>query len=92
MRRVYLLVYSNAIGDRDVMKNILNNTREILDWRFDMPNSFYLISEENANVLVDRIYSQITSDTCRFFITEISMNRQGYLPKDTWNFINSAQE
>ena len=44
-----------------------------------MPNSFYLISEENANVLVDRIYSQITSDTCRFFITEISMNRQGYL-------------
>lgn len=92
MRRVYLLVYSNAIGDREVMKAILNNTREVLDWRFDMPNSFYLISEENAHVLVDRIYSQITSDSCRFFITEISMNRQGYLPKDTWNFINSVQE
>lgn len=89
MRKVYLFVYSNTIGDREVMKNILNNTVEVLDWRYDMPNSFYLISNHDAYVLVDRIRSKIQSETCRFFITEISNNYQGYLPKDTWDFIDS---
>lgn len=91
MRRVYLLVYSNVIGDRDVMKGILNNIEGVLDWRFDMPNSFYVISEMNACTLVDRIHANIHSDSCRFFITEISANHQGYLPKDTWEFINSVR-
>lgn len=91
MRRVYLLVYSNVIGDRDVMKGILNNIEGVLDWRFDMPNSFYVISEMDACTLVDRIHANIHSESCRFFITEISTNRQGYLPKDTWEFINSVR-
>ena len=88
MRRVYLLVYSNVIGDRDVIKGILNSIEGVLDWRCDMPNSFYVISEMNACTLVDRIYARIQSESCRFFVTEISANHEGYLPKDTWNFIN----
>ena len=90
MRRVYLLVYSNVIGDRDVIKGILNSIEGILDWRCDMPNSFYVISEMNACTLVDRIYAGIQAKSCRFFVTEISANHEGYLPKDTWNFINSV--
>ena len=90
MRRVYLLVYSNVIGDRDVMKGILNSIEGVLDWRCDMPNSFYVISEMNACTLVDRIHAGIQAESCRFFVTEISANHEGYLPKDTWNFINSV--
>lgn len=90
MKKVYILVYSNVIGDRSVMKDILNSIEGVLDWRFDMPNSFYLISEMSASTLVDRIHANIQSESCRFFITEISANRQGYLPKDTWSFINSV--
>lgn len=70
MRRVYLLVYSNVIGDRDVMKGILNSIEGVLDWRCDMPNSFYVISEMNASTLVDRIHARIQAESCRFFITE----------------------
>ena len=90
MRRVYLLVYSNVIGDRDVMKSILNSIEGILDWRCDMSNSFYVISEMNASTLVDRIHARIQAESCRFFVTEISANHEGYLPKDTWDFINSV--
>lgn len=92
MKKVYILVYSNVIGDRSVMKDILNSIEGVLDWRFDMPNSFYLISKMSASTLVDKIHANIQSESCRFFITEISANRQGYLPKDTWAFINSAIE
>lgn len=91
-KKVYLLVYSNVIGDRNELKRILDNIPEVLNWRYDMPNSFYIISDHPAQVLVEKIHSRITSESCRYFITEITSNFQGYLPKDSWNFINSVRE
>lgn len=91
-KKVYLLVYSNVIGDRNELKRILDNIPEVLNWRYDMPNSFYIISNHTAQVLVEKIYSQIISQSCRFFITEICSNYQGYLPKDSWTFINSVRK
>lgn len=88
MKKAYLLVYSDNIGDRASVKAIIDSIPGILNWRYDMPNCFYIISEKTAQELVNLIESKIHSASKRFFITEISTNRQGYLPKDTWDFID----
>lgn len=89
MKKVYLFIYSDKMGDRESIKNSLDSIVEILDWRYDLPNCFYLISECSANELSNLIYHKYEERPCRFIISEIQTNRQGYLPKDTWTFLKS---
>ncbi len=83
---VYLFIYSNDFGDREAVKTILNGMPEIVDWRYDLPNTFYLESEEEADKLADLIIEQKAD--ARFLLVEVSKNRQGWLPKATWEFLN----
>lgn len=89
--KTYLLVYSDSIGDREVVKRILGAMPEVKHWRYDMPHSFYLWSEASAQELVTSFVSHINQATSkRFIISEITSNKQGYLPRDTWKFINQT--
>lgn len=86
--KTYLFIYSEKMGDREYLKQLLNSMPEISSWRYDIPNCFYLQSEYSAQDLVDLIVEKLPADhSKRFFISEIGSNRQGYLNKDTWNFI-----
>lgn len=89
MRKAYILVYSDSLGTREVVKNCLNNIGLIIHWRHDMPNSFYIISESSAQELSDSIVKKLGKK--RFLITEISSNKQGMLPKETWDLINNKR-
>ena len=86
--RVYLLVYSDKIGNRESVKNVVSSIPEIAHWRYDMPNSFYLHSQKSAQELTDLFVEKLNKPDKRFFISEITSNRQGYLPMETWDFIN----
>lgn len=87
MRRAYLMVYSDALGTRDQVKACLDALPEIITWRYDLPHSFYLISEEeSATTLADLITMKMGKG--RFIISEIGSNKQGWLPDKTWYFIN----
>lgn len=85
----YILVYDTETADRETMKNCLNSIPAILGWRYDMPNSFFLYSNETANYLTASLASHITNYKCFIFV-ELSTNKQGYLRKETWNFINQS--
>lgn len=85
---VYLLVYNNNLGDREAVKSLIESIPEIEAWRYDMPNCFYLSSDSSAQDLADLFLQRAPSaNGGRFLITLITDNRQGYLPKDTWNFL-----
>lgn len=86
MKKAYLLIYSDSLGTREEVKDCLNSIGHIIHWRHDMPNSFYLISESTAQVLSESIVRKLGKK--RFLITEISTNKQGMLPRETWDLIN----
>lgn len=87
MRKAYILVYSDKLGTREEVKNCMDNIPEVITWRYDMPNSFYIISEKSAGEIAEAIHD-FTGKT-RFLVTEITSNRQGWLPDDTWYLINN---
>ena len=93
MSKLYLFIYSDSLGNREEVKVILNDISEVLSWRYDMPYSFYILSDASANQLVDLIHSKVAEGkSVRFFITEIlNSNRQGYLPKATWDFLGQER-
>ena len=91
MRKLYLFVYNDNLGDRQEVIRKLDGIEDIVDWRYDLPNCFYIVSEKTADQLTDSILDLYKGvQGIRFFITEIpSHNRQGWLPNSTWDFMKN---
>ncbi len=90
MRRAYILVYSESTGGHETIRAWANKESKVLHWRYDMPNSLYLISETGANELA-RSLRAFTGDRGRFLIMEASDNRQGWLPSETWHLLRHKE-
>ena len=90
MKKAYLFIYGSTVGSRETVKEWLNNIPEITHWRFDLPNTFYLISELSAEDLTDKIL-QRTGKNVRFIISEYSENSQGWLPQESWYLLNNKR-
>jgi hypothetical protein len=86
MRKAYLLVYNDALGTRGLVKAWADTSKTVITWRFDLPNCFYLISEASAAELSEELTSEFGTRG-RWIVTEISDNRQGRLPPESWYLI-----
>ena len=88
MRRAYLFVYADDLGTRDEIKDFINARPEVLYWRYDLPNTFYLISDQAAQVLSDTIHT-FNKREASYIVCEAGENKQGWLVPDTWHLLNS---
>lgn len=83
--KTYILIYSDLLGSKQEVIDLLNSIPIINNWRTDITNTFFVKSEETADEIADNIIEKKAN--ARFFISEISSNKQGWLPKDAWKFI-----
>jgi len=90
MRKAYLLVFSDATGGKPAIREWLNKEGAVIHWRTDLPHSFYVISEASASELSQSLLNHI-GKKARYLLTEISDNRQGILPKETWYLLRHKQ-
>lgn len=51
MKKAYLLIYSNHTASRETIKKWAESDPKIIFWRYDLPNTFCLISENPAEEL-----------------------------------------
>jgi len=90
MRKVYLLVHAQSLGTPGEVSEILDKMPAVLNWRTDMPNSFYIVSKESAQEL-HREFILHMPRAAYFLFTEIGENKQGVLPKETWSLLNEKR-
>jgi hypothetical protein len=88
MRKVYLLIYNDSVGPRELVKLWADSSPLVKTWRYDLPHCFYLVSEASAEELSANLRATLGTGG-RFLITEISENRQGWLPADTWYLLRN---
>ena len=88
MSRAYLLIYSDKLGTREEIRDFLDEQSEILHWRYDLPFTFYLISELSAEGLYE-IVQGFNRKRARFLISEVGENTQGWMPEKTWELLNA---
>ncbi|MEA3258425.1 MAG: hypothetical protein U9Q93_00060 [Pseudomonadota bacterium] len=86
MRRAYLFLYDGVVGNREEMKAVLNRMSRVITWRFDIPNCFYVISQNSAQELYDEFISH-NGTKGRFMFIEPTANRQGQMLPDTWHLL-----
>ncbi len=88
--KAYLFVFAPKMGTQEEVKNIINNIPEIITWRYDMENCFYLISDANADFISKSIRERAGKEV-RFIVAEITDNRQGWLTKETWDLLRNKK-
>jgi hypothetical protein len=86
MRRSYIFVFEDKFGTQENVKNYIDNIPEILNWRYELPNSFFLVSDLSAQELFDKI--KPFNESGKFLISETTSNKQGWLVKDSWKIMN----
>ncbi len=87
MRKSYLFIYDDKVGSREDVKKYLDSLSQIINWRYDLPNSFYLVSELSAEEIADLIL-EYTKEKGRFLVTELASNKQGWLTNISWAMVN----
>lgn len=90
MKKVYLLVFSSTLGTMEEIKACMNSIKEIRTWRTDIPNAFYIISDSDAKKLASLI-RDCRGGKGRFIITEIPVNKGGWLTPESWYLINNLK-
>jgi hypothetical protein len=91
MSKAFLLVYSDALGSREQIKQWANTSPLISMWRYDLPSCFYLVSDATADEITIEIQSCLTKNG-RFIVAEISGSKcQGWLSDDSWYLINNLE-
>ncbi len=84
--KAYLLSYANSLGTREEVKAAIHTMGGVKTWRYDMPNSFYILSDKTAEEL-GRLLRAARGDKGRFIMVEIGANKFGWLPPDAWRFL-----
>ena len=87
---IYIFAYSRFMGNTDEVRELLEQIDCIEDIRQLLQGTFLLLSEAEASDLHTKI--KRLAPNKRFLISEISNNRQGWLPKRTWEFIRQNED
>lgn len=90
MNKAYIFLYNSEVGTREQVKEFIDSRPEIVNWKYELPNSFYLISPKSAQEL-SAIIRSFTGKKGRFLVMECSANRQGWLDPATWTFLQEKK-
>jgi hypothetical protein len=90
MSRSYLLVYNDAYSSQENMVEVLNKCPTIIFWRYDMPNVFYLTSENDAFAISNDL-SRYINNNGKYIVLEYNGNAQGSLTKESWYLLNNRR-
>jgi hypothetical protein len=95
MKKIYLLIYSSALGTRDQVKALLDEMPEVISWRYEIPYSFFIISERTKKeiglVLHERAHDP---KQARILVVDITNDTSiyGWISRDTWNYISAVRD
>jgi hypothetical protein len=83
VRHTYLPIHDIILGTRFRVKMWADKSPLIITWRYDLPFCMYLVSESTAGELCQDL-ENVFGKRGRYLITEVSENRQGRLPAESW--------
>lgn len=90
MKAYVISFYQQEISD-DELVEFLDNQKEVLNWRKELPNTVFVVSNKNAQFLSKLLAEEFPESL--FIIVEYShYNSDGLLDEETWEFLNNPEE
>jgi hypothetical protein len=93
MKWAYLLVFNSRMGTRGDVTSFLDADPNVTYWYACLPSSVFLISTDTAGVISERLREHFGDKRgYRFFITEVSSDRNGWVPKQVWHMLKNVDD
>jgi hypothetical protein len=89
VKKAYALIYGSTLGTMEDVKKWATASSVVVTWRYELPNCFWLISENSAQEIHDDISKAFPSKSRRYIVTEIDDNRQGMLTPEGWYLLKN---
>jgi hypothetical protein len=90
MKRPYLILINDNLSSRAALTTFLDEISEVSYWYACMPNAVFLISSLSASGLSHLIRDKFGTDGLkRHIVTEVSTNRDGWMPKQVWHMFRN---
>lgn len=86
MKKSYLLLYGSNLGSPDQVRDWVDSIDIITDWRTQLPQCIFLISESSAEDIYKELIKKV-GEKGTFLIVEYSKNSQGRLSDETWHLL-----
>jgi hypothetical protein len=83
--KIYQFTYTDGFGNDSDVSLMLKSIDSVSDLRIPFTRLCFIKSTDTANAISKKIIQ--LKPQLRFFISEVTENRQGWLPKDIWEFI-----
>lgn len=83
MINAYILLYGDQVA-REVVRAWADSCDLVYTWRYDLVGSIYLISAYSAKELAEQFREFCAPAKVRFLVTEVTENRWGWMPPETW--------
>jgi hypothetical protein len=88
----YLIVFNEKLGTRKEVQEFLDTLPEVTYWYGCLPYSVFLTATVSAKAISEKINERFgTESGQRHFITEISSDRQGWMPKKVWHLVKNPE-
>jgi hypothetical protein len=91
MTKLYLLNFSQDLGDVARIGKFLDTLPQVIDWRSDFPNCVAILAFATADELSKEL-QDFFEGKGRHLLAEVRADRQGLLPPQAWNFFNQSPE
>lgn len=88
--KIYLFIYNPDFGENEDIIMMLKSIDSIRDIRICLSYAILIKSSDSAQMLSNRIIN--LRPNRRFLITEIAINRQGWLTNDIWAFLSEDRK
>ena len=82
MKRLYILLYSDDAGTREQMRDAVDACPLIYTWRYELPNSFFIVSESNATLIAMSLRGMRPAG--QIIVAEVGPDYWGYSSSATW--------
>lgn len=90
MNKSYLIIFDSAFAIRKQVQDFLDAIPEVSFWHATLPNCVFFTSSLDAGALCKRFEGQFDiSKGQRFMVMEVSSNRQGRLPPQSWHLFRN---
>ena len=87
--KAYLFIYSDLVGTREKVQTTLDSMSSVNTWRYDLPNSFYVISSSTSQELANEFEQKLPTQGRFIFAEYNGFNSQGRLSDESWHLLNN---
>lgn len=90
MKAYIISFYQQEISDDELIK-FLDESDKVLNWRKEIPNTVFVVSDKSARFLTKAIADEFPESS--FIVAEyLHYNSDGLLDEESWEFLNNPEE